>query len=234
MAAKIDNTLFEKYLEKNNTGKVIRTELGIDSANYQLLETEGSICSYLIKHLEFMAIEVFQYYNADKARGKNDHDFYYSQYNIKIDHTGKYTKKVVSFTYPLPIINSLPFSTHYSRSIYQNVCDILRIVAQFNKPATSWSAFHNSKEYIDIFDGRASITDIHRNFAGFIHEYCIEFKNEITLLELCKDKILPYIINDKNEVEVNNLISKLDKIIQNLKKQPSGAAAAAFNIHDLI
>ena len=54
----IDETLFERYLDKNAAVPPvsIKDKLGIKRINNQLLTTEGPLCSYLIKHLEFMMI----------------------------------------------------------------------------------------------------------------------------------------------------------------------------------
>ena len=139
------------------------------------------------------------------------------------------------FLYPANFSSAAHVSIggHYDRSIYQNVCDILRIIAEFNNAvdSTKYDPFKNSKDYMDIFLGSGT-THIHQNFAGFIHEYCMQYKDEVKLLELCKEEILPYVANDYNYPELNKLQQKLQKIINNLNSKPKGVGAAAFNIHD--
>ena len=67
MSERIDENLFERYL-----GKSIKDKLGISNGNHNLLAHKASLCSYLIKHLEFMDAEINLYRD----------DFYYSEYNL--------------------------------------------------------------------------------------------------------------------------------------------------------
>ena len=213
-AAELINKKFlEFFIGLNFDDKDIITELEINDKNKHLYGNKRSICSYLIQELEFMKKEVE---NKIKTDGIAGYEFYYSKYNTKLNHNDGLTRNPGDYdalkrinpldlkgVHPTAYFRGSPiypedFDSHanpiglpkkYHRSIYDNMCDIIRIYAEYPKDEKKES-FLQSKKYIDALYTSVMANDtanIHDKFTEKTLEFCTKYTTELDLFDLCEE-----------------------------------------------
>jgi len=138
--------------------------------------------------------------------------------------------------YPNPYTDSSPLGTivpnRYIRTIYQNVIDILSVLAQYKKPVAQ-RGFDSSTDYVSKWYTN-SVDALHHNFTIYTAEYCCKYKNELELLKHCK-KIVKYIENFENSARCGEIISELDIIHRKLENhQNTNLPGTVKDIYDIM
>ena len=181
----------------------------------------------------------------------------YADYNTKLNYVdgqtkpGKYddpanlhgVRDTTHFTsgnaYPADFTsdNHSTLKDKYERSIYDNMCDIIRIYAEYKDKGkgkdkgTKKETFLNSKEYIDALytsDMSKDTANIHGKFTEKTLEFCKEYKTELELFDLCGDIVKylrhPYPVPKSLYTDVYNDLKQMKKNFEDLyakkKKKP--------------
>ena len=254
----INIKVLEYVIGLNLDNDNIITNLNINDKNTNLHGTKYSLCSYLIQELQFMNNEVQNKIDTSGIQGYEFYYSQYDtrlnnkaglinpgNYDILVlqrppNYSGVHDKNWFKDKsgsqleiYPEDFDsqpNPFGLPNKFNRSIYENMCDIIRVYAEY-KDNRQTETFLDSTEYIDALytsDISKDTNGIHTKFTEKTLEFCTKYRSELDLFDLCGDIVKylrhPYPVPKSLYTDVYNDLKQMKKNFEDLyakkKKKP--------------